>query len=213
MFFIAGHSIQIYLLLSQKMTIQLTEEEEELYSQAFLPHGFTPKTFRSMADDAQMEFRAIKKGGFLYKQGDEIDSVGFLVQGGMEANRDGNVYGRVLAVKGTTPGAPEHNGGWCGEFWDDHYDFSKEHRYKEDSFSCPIRVSFLPLTFRIRWKVSFVATEDSKVAVWNKKKLYDAIGHGSQSTQLAANHAQIQDLWQKLRSKEVVKTLETYKVN
>ena len=204
LFFIAGHSMQIYILLSQKLKIAFTEEEEDLYEKAFLPHGFTPRAFRSLVDEGEMALRAVHKGDFLYRQvlnsfcilkgaffitgcicsnqGDPITDIGFLVNGSMIAVLNNNIVNKVQATHHDHDDeeegvARDMHGGWCGELWDNDYDFSKEHK----------------------WAVSFKATEDSIVAMWNKKKLHDIMA-ASTSTQLAANHAQISDLWSKLRS-------------
>ena len=94
--------------------MQLTTEQEEMYSNFFMPHGVTPKQFEMIY--AKAEVLHVKKGTFLIRQTEAYQHVDLVVAGTTRAS----ALGRFLTAASTTPTAREErvggaSGAWIGE--------------------------------------------------------------------------------------------------
>ena len=111
--FVNGY--KIYEIVQEREgSVQLSTEQEEMYSNFFMPHGVTPKQFELIY--AKAEVLHIKKGTFLIRQTEEYKHVDLVVAGTTRAS----ALGRFLTAASTTPTAREErvggaSGAWIGE--------------------------------------------------------------------------------------------------
>jgi hypothetical protein len=111
--FVNGY--KIYEIVQEREgSVQLSTEQEEMYSNFFMPHGVTPKQFEMIY--AKAEVLHIKKGTYLIRQTEEYKHVDLVVSGTTRAS----ALGRFLTAASTTPTAHEErvggaSGAWIGE--------------------------------------------------------------------------------------------------
>lgn len=113
--FAAVNSFKIFEILQErKGSVQLTQEQEEIYINFFMPHGITPKQFELIYQAAHVLH--VKKGECLVRQNAMFHHVDLVVAGTTRAS----VLGRFLTAASTTPTAHEEraggaSGAWIGE--------------------------------------------------------------------------------------------------
>jgi hypothetical protein len=106
---------KIYEIMQEREgSVQLTTEQEGIYSNFFMPHGVTPKQFEMIYSKAQV--MCVKKGTFLIRQNEVFHHVDLVVSGTTRAS----ALGRFLTAASTTPTAHEEraggaSGAWIGE--------------------------------------------------------------------------------------------------
>ena len=111
--FVNGY--KIYEIVQEREgSVQLSTEQEEMYSNFFMPHGVTPKQFEIIY--AKAEVLHIKKGTFLIRQTEAYQHVDLVVAGTTRAS----ALGRFLTAASTTPTARDErvggaSGAWIGE--------------------------------------------------------------------------------------------------
>lgn len=111
--FVNGY--KIYEIVQEREgSVQLTTEQEEMYSNFFMPHGVTPKQFEMIY--AKAEVIHVKKGTYLIRQNEAYRHVDLVVAGTTRAS----ALGRFLTAASTTPTAREErvggaSGAWIGE--------------------------------------------------------------------------------------------------
>lgn len=111
--FVNGY--KIYEIVQERDgSVQLSTEQEEMYSNFFMPHGVTPKQFEMIY--AKAEVLHIKKGTYLIRQTEAYQHVDLVVAGTTRAS----ALGRFLTAASTTPTAREErvggaSGAWIGE--------------------------------------------------------------------------------------------------
>jgi CRP-like cAMP-binding protein len=85
MLFAGVNSFKIYNILQERNShVRLTEDQERMYVQHFLPHGVTPKQFEIVLHRAKI--RSYPKGSVILKQGDKLEKVQLVVRGATRAN-------------------------------------------------------------------------------------------------------------------------------
>ncbi len=91
-FFVVGHAVQIYRLLRAKALVSLSPEDHHLYEHAFLRYGFSPRQFLELL--AAVPPNRIKENGrnFVVRQGDSVTTVGFIIDGALAVECDGEVF-------------------------------------------------------------------------------------------------------------------------
>jgi CRP-like cAMP-binding protein len=102
------------ILHEKKGAVILTPRQEEIYQEHFQPHGVTPKQFERIMSKGIL--RVIKSGGFISRQGNEMNTIKLVVKGTTRAS----VTGRHLTAIGSKPGnrsrfAGGDSGAWIGE--------------------------------------------------------------------------------------------------
>jgi CRP-like cAMP-binding protein len=113
--FAAVNGYKIYEIMQEREgSVQLTTEQEQMYSQFFMPHGVTPKQFEMIYAKAEVVY--VKKGTFLVRQNETFHHVFLVVSGTTRAS----ALGRFLTAASTTPTAHEEraggdSGAWIGE--------------------------------------------------------------------------------------------------
>ena len=106
---------KIYEIVQEREgSVQLSTEQEEMYSNFFMPHGVTPKQFEMIY--AKAEVLHIKKGTYLIRQTEAYQHVDLVVAGTTRAS----ALGRFLTAASTTPTARDErvggaSGAWIGE--------------------------------------------------------------------------------------------------
>ena len=111
--FVNGY--KIYEIVQEREgSVQLSTEQEEMYSNFFMPHGVTPKQFEMIY--AKAEVLHIKKGTYLIRQTEAYQHVDLVVAGTTRAS----ALGRFLTAASTTPTARDErvggaSGAWIGE--------------------------------------------------------------------------------------------------
>jgi CRP-like cAMP-binding protein len=118
-----GYNIQ-KILEERHSSVNLTEEQERVFVDFFMPSGITPKQFERIYQKAKI-FK-LKKGELLIRKGDKLDHVYLIVKGSTQAH----ILGRRLTAASTnseTRGGQKEggdSGAWAGEmaflkrFWE-----------------------------------------------------------------------------------------------
>ena len=115
--FAAVNGFKISRILSDRISnVNMTEEQENVFVQYFMPHGITPKQFERVERNAEKII--LKKGSLLLRKGDELDSVYLVIKGTTKAH----ILGRHLTAisldkKKSKNGEPQpsQSGAWLGE--------------------------------------------------------------------------------------------------
>ena len=114
--FASVNSLKIYQILDERnASVSMTEEEERVFVDFFMPHGVTPKQFERIEKSAKV-FQ-LKKGELLIQKGEKPHSVYLIVEGSTNAL----VLGRRLSAASTnfeTKGDQKKggdSGAWAGE--------------------------------------------------------------------------------------------------
>eukprot|EP00040_Diaphanoeca_grandis_P029012 m.168871 g.168871 ORF g.168871 m.168871 type:complete len:427 (+) comp31541_c0_seq1:157-1437(+) len=180
-FFIIGHAVQISRILLDKQAVTLTSCQNELYTEAFLKFGYSPKQFLTLIESSNAKWITVPAGKEIFTQGDPITTIAYKLTGVHQMLRKDRVLGE---------GDHKHThgkGDWLGEVWDADYDFSRVHH----------------------WMVTFRAKSEMRVVTFDIKLLHDAI-KSNPALVTAADRQQINDLWGKLQNsnREFNKTIE-----
>ncbi|KAL3914779.1 MAG: hypothetical protein SGILL_005958 [Bacillariaceae sp.] len=105
-------------------SVHMTDDQEKVFVEFFMPHGVTPKQFERIDEKARC-FK-LKKGELLIRKGDKLDHVYLIIEGSTQAH----ILGRRLTAASTndeTRGDQMQggdSGAWAGEmtflkrFWD-----------------------------------------------------------------------------------------------
>lgn len=113
--FATVNGVNIYKILYERnANVVLTEHEEDIFVEHFMPHGVTPKQFEMIYQRANTI--SYKKGELIVKQGDPLKHVYLVVKGKTRAN----YMGRRLTAISSAPGYREKkvggdSGAWVGE--------------------------------------------------------------------------------------------------
>lgn len=193
MLFASVNSWKIYQILDERnASVSMTEEEEKIFVDYFMPHGVTPKQFQRIENSAKI--LKLKKGELLIQKGEKPHSVYLIVEGSTNAL----VLGRRLTAASTTfetkGGQKEggDSGAWAGEmaflkqFWE------KEQRsiiqQKEDKAAnnetkehpkagndSNVNVKTMPTGGGISeaYIYSIIATADCTVMSWSHEEMED----------------------------------------
>jgi CRP-like cAMP-binding protein len=115
--FASVNGVKIYEILQERnAAVHLSEKQQDIYVQFFMPHGCTPKQFERIYQKAA-ELR-LKKGQALIRKGDKMDHIFLVIEGSTQAH----ILGRHLTAASTsdkTRGDALRIGGdsgaWVGE--------------------------------------------------------------------------------------------------
>ena len=113
--FAAVNGVKIYKILYERNAeVVLTEREEEIFVEHFMPSGVTPKQFELVMKKATT--MAFKKGDLIVQQGDVLNELYLVVSGKTRAQ----YMGRRLTAVSSAPGHREKKvggdaGAWIGE--------------------------------------------------------------------------------------------------
>jgi CRP-like cAMP-binding protein len=84
------------ILEERNADVHLSEEEERIFVEHFMPHGITPKQFERL--ETKAEIISIRKDGFIIRQGSPLEHVYLVVQGSTTAS----ILGRHLSAQSTS---------------------------------------------------------------------------------------------------------------
>lgn len=113
--FATVNGVNIYKILYERnANVVLSQHEEDIFVEHFMPHGVTPKQFEKICSRAKTI--AYKKRELIVKQGDPLKHVYLVVKGNTRAN----YMGRRLTAVSSAPGYREKkiggdSGAWIGE--------------------------------------------------------------------------------------------------
>jgi CRP-like cAMP-binding protein len=114
--FAGVNAVKIFEILHERhVEVHMTQDQEELFVEHFMPHGITPKQFEKIENKAR-KFQ-IEKGDFLIRKGEDLDHVFLVVKGSTQAH----ILGRRLSAASTsreTKGDQRiggDSGAWVGE--------------------------------------------------------------------------------------------------
>ena len=102
------------IIVERNADVHMTEEQEAIYVEHFLPHGCTPKMFELLSKKAE-KFE-VEQHGAIIRKGDVVDHVYLVVSGSTSAS----ILGRYLTAHSTSSekrSQPDrmHSGTWIGE--------------------------------------------------------------------------------------------------
>lgn len=103
------------ILHERNAEVHMTDKQEEVFVEHFMPHGVTPKQFERI--DQRAKCFKLKKGEFLIRLGEKLDHVYLIVEGSTQAH----ILGRSLTAASTTAktkGSQKvggDSGKWVGE--------------------------------------------------------------------------------------------------
>jgi len=177
--FLGIHLYKIQKILHERKHIEFTDEIHDLYVRAFLPYGFTPRSFETIMRNTKAEIETFKAGQDIVKEGNSVQNCFFVVSGTVQVVKNGQVVNRIVSDSEQRDVSVGKAGEWLGEPWDPDYDFLKEHR----------------------WGITMRAKEDVQVVRFNLKMLYQTIKE-EPTRIVAANKMQIRDLRGKLQHAE-----------
>ena len=118
-FFICGHSVQIARLLHQPNVV-MSERDHELYEHAFLPYGFSPRTFQTLMEEGDVVWATYEDGATICLEGSPVEYVQIILSGGAVFTHQANEkisQSRVARVIDSKAVA-SHRGTWVGEAFD-----------------------------------------------------------------------------------------------
>jgi CRP-like cAMP-binding protein len=112
------------ILEERNASVHMTDQQEQVFVEYFMPHGVTPKQFERVQKRAKVF--GLKAGEFLIKKGQHLDHVYLIIEGSTLAH----IFGRRLTAASTardTKGDQKEggdSGAWAGEmaflnsFWE-----------------------------------------------------------------------------------------------
>ena len=174
--FAAVNSFKIYQIMQERNAeVHMTDQQEDIFVEHFMPHGITPKQFEKIYRKA--EFFRFKKNDLIVRAGDKQDYIYLVVSGSTQAS----ILGRHVTAASTTPetkGDQKHggdSGAWIGEmafldsFWEKEHaklkltkkkteDPEKENATDEQQSSTKVDLTKAILTI--------VTTEDTTMMRW-----------------------------------------------
>ena len=115
LFFIAGHTAQIYRILLESQPVAMSHDEHDLYDSVFLPYGFTPRNFAQLLTEGQCKWVEFKPGDLLAVEGDPVRHVAVILQGTVDV-----LHGEEVCHKIDDEAVRDHHGVWVGHAWDYH---------------------------------------------------------------------------------------------
>jgi CRP-like cAMP-binding protein len=114
--FASVNAVKIFEILHERhVDVHMSEEQEELFVEHFMPHGVTPKQFEKIEKKAA-KFN-LKSGDSVIRKGEKLDHVYLVVEGSTRAH----ILGRRLSAASTNKGTKGDNkiggdsGAWVGE--------------------------------------------------------------------------------------------------
>ncbi|GBG30116.1 Blood vessel epicardial substance [Hondaea fermentalgiana] len=177
LFFLGLHSYHIRRILLEREPLALSQDEHELYSQAFMTYGFTPRSFKKLLKGSTATWETIKPGEPIVKEGHNQPRAAYVLSGSVLVYA-GNVLMNRVDV---TPG--ETHGGWT------------THPWRSDIEERGIR----------KWKTTVVAASNVRLVSFDIRKFSTFIKQDPQ-LMAAADRLQIDDLRGKLRGSHAEKT-------
>jgi CRP-like cAMP-binding protein len=113
--FAGVNGVKIAQILHERhVQVVLSEADQEVYAEHFLPHGLTPKQFEIIMRTAKSI--TVKKGGVIVRHGVQMDQIYLVMSGATRAN----ILGRHLTAVSSAPNNKDRkvggdSGAWIGE--------------------------------------------------------------------------------------------------
>lgn len=164
------------ILEERNASVHMSNEQEAVFVEYFMPHGVTPKQFERIEQKATL-FR-LKKGDLLIEKGQNLTHVYLIIEGSTQAH----IFGRRLTAASTSQGTKGDqkeggdSGAWAGEmaflncFWEKEQGkvaHSKEMQEKTSSVENSVKgASNLATAF-----YTVKAAEDCTVMSWSHKDM------------------------------------------
>jgi CRP-like cAMP-binding protein len=126
--FASVNASKIYDIFHERNAdVHMSEEQENVFVEYFMPHGVTPKQFERIEEKATKVL--LKKGDFLIRKGDMLNHLYLVVDGSTHAH----ILGRRVTAASTSPVTRGDqleggdSGAWVGEltFLDKLWDFEQ----------------------------------------------------------------------------------------
>lgn len=166
--FASVNAVKIFEILHERhVNVHMSEYQEELFVEHFMPHGIAPKQFEKIESKAKK--LQLRKGDFLIRKGDKLDHVFLVVEGSTQAH----ILGRRLSAASTsreTKGDQKTGGDsgvWVGEitFLEK---FGSKVKRSEGAEDSPMDIRRQGLGISL---YSIVAAEDCTVMSWSHSDL------------------------------------------
>jgi CRP-like cAMP-binding protein len=123
--FLSVNGFKIYQIVQERNAdVHMTDQQEDIFVEHFMPHGVTPKQFEKIYRKAdKIKF---KKNDLIVRAGDKLDRIYLVVSGSTQAS----ILGRHVTAASTTPETKGDqkqggdSGAWVGEmafldsFWE-----------------------------------------------------------------------------------------------
>jgi len=108
--FMGLHLYQIVDILQDRNTnINLSLREELLYCKAFLPYGFSPRSFKQLKERANLGWKTYKKGDVIVEQGSKVEETYFVTNGSLRILYQNSCINKVHS--------DSECGHWVGKVW------------------------------------------------------------------------------------------------
>eukprot|EP00980_Cylindrotheca_fusiformis_P007591 scaffold1580_cov116-Cylindrotheca_fusiformis.AAC.26 len=150
--------------------VTMSDDQEKIYVEFFLPHGITPKQFERI--EAKAESFELKKGEYLTRRYEKLNHVFLVIEGKTKANilgRHVTALGKIETRKEAEEvDRPPHSGAWVGEMGFLDYYWHKE----QQRLSKNLPKKYVP-------KEAFytiVAMTDCVIWRWSHENLEDLMG-------------------------------------
>ena len=172
--FATVNSIKILQILHErKARVVLTEQQQAIFINYFMPHGVTPKQFEMVWNKAKLVTRY--RGDIITMAGTPMTHIALVIQGTTKAN----ILGRHLTAASSAPSSKQKVGGdsgaWIGEMAFLEQTFENERRFKASATEHDEEPSLvLP---RSRNAIhTIVATEDCVLLEWTHRDMEELMG-------------------------------------
>ena len=163
----------INILNERNSSVVLTEQDEEVFVEHFMPHGVTPKQFEKLMKKATLRY--YDKEDMIVRQGEELNTVFLVVRG----DTTGSILGRRYTAVSSHPGYSSKRGGdsgaWIGEMAFLQYFGEKEAKRMKRKITKSIRngadLHELHTQNIGRALFTIIAEENSTVLLWSFQDL------------------------------------------
>eukprot|EP01083_Nonionella_stella_P038283 104174_1 len=177
LFFVLGHSIQIYFLIRDKLPVSMSDDLQQVYEQAFSPYGFTARQYLDLCEFADYSFIRFKKGEYISTEGSNMPYLHWLLKGKVVINK------KTLGDFGVMDSeVGDDSTRWLGEFFDPNRDKSYWDPQKQH-----------------KWIVSHQCVSECHLLRLDRKKL-DVFLNRNDSFKEKASKVMVKDLWNKIRN-------------
>jgi len=157
--FATVNGVKIYKILYERNAqVVLTEHEQDIFVEHFMPSGLTPKQFELLVRKAST--LKVKKGDLIVKQGDPLNEIYLVVKGKTRAQ----YMGRRLTAVSSAPGHREKKVGGDAGAWIGEMTFLEKFGLKEMKKESQAKLSGDAI-------YTIVAGSDCEVLVWSHEDI------------------------------------------
>ena len=175
--FAAVNGYKIFGILQERNAeVHMTDREEKIFVQFFMPHGITPKQFERIYKKA--EIVRIPKGDMLIRKGDKLDHLYLVIDGATQAH----ILGRHITAASTRPDTRGDqkeggdSGAWAGEmafldqFWEKEQAKLTKKAKQTDAEDNPVEEAEPKKVAGLAF-YTIVAAEDCSVMRWSHEDM------------------------------------------